>query len=142
MKKELDLGHIESMETEVNSLWSAKAYPIDEFIRNPIYGNFCFQGIYVISDIEDVEPVYIGKTNDGTKENGLADRIYSHARKDSELQMALRINKSIFCKHLVRAIPIADPITRGLTELYAIAIHRPKANKVARLQAIPNYDET
>lgn len=141
MNAQPDPHHIKTLLAEIGRLWNAPCHRIVDFIKNPVYANHTFQGIYVVSDPDDNEPIYIGKTNDGDKEKGLADRICGHAAKGSELQNALGIDQTMFERYRVRAVRIDDPVQRGLTELYGISVYRSKANKVARLQALPSYDE-
>ncbi len=120
---------------------SAEPHKIGDLKKDPLYSQHTHQGINAIFEPQGNEPVYIGKTNDGDKGKGLADRIWDHASKNSELQRALGVQMEQFREFQVRTMGIDEPIQRGLAELYGIAIHKPRANKVANLAAIPIYDE-
>src|ERR1043166_3976850 len=103
MNTQPEASHINALQSELDHLGKAPAHQIGDFITNPLYVQHTFQGIYAICDIDD-HLVYVGKTNDGTKEKGLADRICSHASNDSELQRALGVTQDIFKRHTVRVV--------------------------------------
>jgi hypothetical protein len=136
-----DRSLIEDLEQAIEDLRRAKPIKIVDIKYDPNYSENTHQGIYAITDPEDLEVVYIGKTNDGTKENGVADRIWGHCAKGSDLQTALGIGPNQIEQHVVRTVPISDPARRGLSELYGIAIYRPKGNRYGRKGVIADLDE-
>lgn len=133
---------VAAMQATLEQLWKVPVHRVSSFIINPLYDQHTFQGIYAVSDPDDKQIVYIGKTNNGTKEKGLVDRICGHAANHSQLQIALGVDRKTFKQYQIRAIKVDDPIHRGLTEFYGIAIFHPKANRVARMQALPDYDDS
>lgn len=74
-----------------------------------VYDQTTHQGIYAITDPEDENVVYIGKTNSGTKEKGVADRIWGHLAKGSDLQSSLGIDTSTLGDYNVRTIEMPEP---------------------------------
>jgi hypothetical protein len=128
-----NLDHIRFLQNYSEKLINSDPFKISNFITGELYDRHCFQGVYAISDPDDKTVVYIGKTDDGIVENGLADRIHGHSSSNSTLQKALGVNAVSFRDFLVRSICVDDPVQRGYIEYYAIAIYRPKANKVGRI---------
>jgi hypothetical protein len=136
-----DRSLIEDLEKTIGDLRGAKPIKIEDIKCDPNYSKNTDQGIYAITDPDDLEVVYIGKMNDSTKENGVADRIWSHCAKGSDLQTALGIGPDQIEHHVVRTIPICDPTQRGLSELYGIAIYRPRGNRYGRRGVTTDLDE-
>lgn len=132
---------IEDLQKTIEELRSAKAIKIADMKRNPIYSENTHQGIYAITNPDDLEVVYIGKTNDGTKENGVADRIYGHCESGSDLRTALDLGPKQLEQYIVRTLPICDAARRGLSELYGIAIYGPRGNRYGRRGVITDLDE-
>jgi hypothetical protein len=124
-----DPEHVRYLAEALTELLAAPPHRVADLKRNPLYSQFTFQGVYAISSPDDSCVLYIGKTNDGVKERGLADRIWGHAETGSALQSSLCIERAAFSDLLVRAIRIDDSAPRGYLEHYAIAVLRPGGNR-------------
>jgi hypothetical protein len=59
----------------------------------------------------------------------VADRIWGHCAKGSDLQNSLSIGPADLEDYYVQTIQIDDPAYRGLSELYGIAIYAPAGNR-------------
>lgn len=132
-----DPQHRATLDSELDRLRNAPSYSIGEFVQNPLYERHTFQGVYSITRPDTGETIYIGKTNNGTTERGLADRIDGHISSDPKLMETLCINKDTLKNYRVRAIQIDDPELRGLVEWYCIALYRPIAIRFGR--PAPNH---
>jgi len=131
--------HIKKLNNLYNNLFKIKPYKMKDF-KSPARGKYSnaynenkIQGIYAITDPDDKIIIYIGKTNDGTKENGIADRLLVHSKNSYELNRYRSAN-SILDEYNVRTIEVKDSYFRGYAELYGIAVFSPKANIVSKKQ--------
>jgi hypothetical protein len=94
----------------------------------PLYSQWGHHGIYEIRETDDNETVYIGKTIRARE--GVAQRIWDHAKQISSLVNDLGITRDRFGEYQVRSIEIQDARFRGLAEYFAIALLDPKGNRV------------
>jgi hypothetical protein len=136
-----DQSHIENLAKIVKALSQAPSYRVRDFKLDPTYSQNTHQGIYAITNAEDGSVIYVGKTNDGTKEKGVADRIWGHSAKGSDLQSALGITQEEFDSCKIQTIPIGDSGERGLVELYGIAIYAPKGNRYGHRGIATDLDD-
>ena len=122
-------NHIDDLEKTLAKLFDSTPHKIKDFVKDPLHSQNAHQGIYAITDPTDQEVVYIGKTNDGTVEKGVADRVCGHTQKNSSLQESLGIDPGTLKTYHVRTIAIPEPGDRGLAELYGIAVCAPRGNR-------------
>ena len=136
-----DPTRIKTLNGTIDALRAAPRHRVKDFKQDPIYSQNTHQGIYVITDPTDESVVYVGKTNSGTKEKGVADRIHGHSARGSDLQIALGISPKDFDDYNVRTIQINNPDERGLAELYGIAVYAPKGNRYGYRGISTDLDE-
>jgi hypothetical protein len=87
------------------------------------------QGIYFILRNEDLNSVvYIGRTGDGDKENGLADRLWGHLESNSYLRQRLQTENINLDGCFVVTLEVSDRVRRIQLEHLAIGIFAPRAN--------------
>jgi|GEM_PF-4579177 len=87
------------------------------------------QGIYFVLQNEGVDSVvYIGRTGDGDKENGLADRLWGHLESNSSVRQKLQSENINLDDCFVVTLEIADRVRRIQLEHLAIGIFAPRAN--------------
>jgi hypothetical protein len=86
------------------------------------------QGVYVILHPKTEKVLYAGRTADGKKEAGLADRLWGHLYTDPALRLRLRKHRIDLNDCYVTAAEFRDPRMRRRIEHYAIAVFDPVAN--------------
>lgn len=97
-------------------------------MADPLYSQLKYQGLYEIRDPADSRTVYIGKTT--VARDGVAQRIWDHAKRISGLLDTLQITPDRFAAYRVRSLAVPDGRLRGLAEYYGIAIFDPPGNLV------------
>ena len=104
------------------------------------------QGVYLIQDPITSVPVYVGRSNGGNIEAGLADRIWDHANGNTTPIRNLRAKRND--PHLVgtylrdftvRAIEFEQKTLRDLVEAYCIHELKPEANITENRQSVIVY---
>jgi len=120
--------HIEKLQSLINQLRSQPPARVGAVIAEPLYSQMAHQGLYEIRDPEDATTIYIGKTT--CARDGVAQRIWDHAKNVSGLLDKLKLKPEQFKDYLVRTIAVPDGRVRGLAEYYGIAIHDPRGNLV------------
>ena len=135
-----DQTHIDKLQQNLDDLWNARPHKMGDIKVEPFRSQNTHQGVYVITDPDDNEVVYIGKTNGGTKEKGVADRIWGHCDKGSDIQNSLGIGPQEMKNYNVRTKPFSEPKERGLTELYGIAVCGPRGNRFGHGGKTNNLD--
>jgi hypothetical protein len=125
----------------VEPLRNASRYLMRDFVISPALTAYIElsskQGVYLIESPQG-SPIYIGRTHDGVKEKGLADRIYTHAKgRDSNALDLLRkvrndptLPNSYFQDHYVRVLVINYPPLRYGIEYHCTKVLKPEAKPV------------
>ena len=102
---------------------------VADVIGKQLYSRWNHHGIYEIREPDDIKTVYVGKTR--VARDGVAQRIWDHAKQISHLVSTLEITRQSFAEYQVRSIEIQDARVRGLAECFGIALFDPKGNRVA-----------
>ena len=97
-------------------------------LSEPHYSQHAHQGLYEIRDPSNTCTVYIGKTT--TAREGVAQRIWDHAKNISGLLDTLGVTPEKFRDYHVRTLSVPDSRLRGLAEYYGIAVIDPPGNLV------------
>lgn len=125
---------------EVEALLSKDPYMVGDFVDKEEYKKYPKQGIYVFTDPEDKEIVYIGKSISHWR--GVGGRARHHERPWRSLQKKLEVDPESFRNYHVRVHEIEDPLIRGTSELYGIAVYVPLGNRIALVtECKPDFDQ-
>jgi hypothetical protein len=125
---------------EVEALLSKDPYMVGDFVDKEEYKKYQKQGIYVFTDPEDKEIVYIGKSISHWR--GVGGRARHHERPWRSLQKKLEVDPESFRNYHVRVHEIEDPLIRGTSELYGIAVYVPLGNRIALVtECKPDFDQ-
>lgn len=128
MSDQLDTNaHLLALQKTLGELHARPSMYVKEMIVNPTYSDNRHQGLYDICDPSG-RVVYIGKTVSG--QDGVAQRIWDHAKNISGLLNTLGVTPEKFADFAVRTLSIPDSRARGLAEYFAIALHDPRGNRV------------
>lgn len=86
-------------------------------------------GVYVITDPDDNEIVYVGRSI--SARDGLGQRIYDHIynSESSDLNQKLGGDRELTKRHLIRIVELPDFDIRRFAEHFGIAILQPKLNR-------------
>jgi hypothetical protein len=119
---------IQSLSEKIESLLSSSPIKVSDVISSPNYENNRHQGVYCIHDGNKF--VYIGQTIGGR--DGIALRIWDHAKEISELVEVLKVDTETFQTYLVRSLEVKDVRLRSRIELFGIAVLDPEGNKLGK----------
>ncbi len=112
----------------LKSLQANTSITVGQMISEPQYSQHAHQGLYEIRDPSNTRTVYIGKTI--TAREGVAQRIWDHAKNISGLLNSLGVTPEKFKDYHVRTLSVPDSRLRGLAEYYGIAVIDPRGNLV------------
>jgi hypothetical protein len=120
--------HIQQLQKVIDQLRAQPSVRVGDIVVDPLYSQSKHQGIYEIRDRADSRTLYIGKTT--VARDGVAQRIWDHAKRISGLLDTLQITPETFADYRVRSLAVPDGRLRGLAEYYGIAIFDPPGNLV------------
>ena len=120
----ISTNRIASLTASLDSLIKATSDRLGTFAKQ----GTIVQGVYVISDPDDAEVVYVGRTIKALE--GLRQRIRDHIKNSepSDLNQKLGGDRDLAANHNVRVLPISDADERRLTEAFATGVLNPKFN--------------
>lgn len=121
-------NHVQQLQLIIEQLRAQPSVRVGDIVVEPLYSQSKHQGIYEIREPTDGQTIYIGKTT--VARDGVAQRIWDHAKRISGLVDNLQITPAVFADYRVRSIAVPDGRLRGLVEYYGIAVLDPPGNLV------------
>lgn len=114
---------IEKLKGQLNELLESQPHSVGTVRKYEKY-KFDDKGVYLISEPDDNEHVYVGLTN-----KGFHNRIEDHHNLDKGSNLRFFIhNDAMRDNYLVRCLKIEDKTERYILEHFAISVLQPKYN--------------